>query len=73
MIIGKTHTHNRFSFTVRIFSGIYVLCHERDHIHEHVHRGNSAVLGSQFACSNLNLACVLLTNMRLSANCHAHV
>ena len=51
MVIGKTHTPNHFSVTVRIFSGIYVLCHERNHMHEHVHRGNSAVLGSQFACT----------------------
>ena len=51
MIIGKRHTPNRFSFTVRIFNGIYVLYHEENHtlVHEHFERGNSIVLVLQFA------------------------
>ena len=51
MIISKRRTPNRFSFTVTIFNGIYILYHEGNHtlVHEHFDRGNSAVLGLQFA------------------------
>ena len=51
MIISKRHNPNRFSFTFRIFNGIYILYHEGNHtlVHEHFDTGNSAVLGLQFA------------------------
>ena len=53
MVIGKRHTPNRFSFTVTIFNGIYILYHEGNHtlLHEHFDRGNSAVLALKFACT----------------------
>ena len=75
MIISKRSTNNRFSFTVRILM-VYTFCIMRGITLYYMNTLIEVILlflAYNLHTRNPNLACVLLTNMGLSANYHAHV